>query len=396
MPPGKEGKISTAIRLSRAEVNMLEDAQYDGLCRGVTLMSTLTFRWQDLLLQSVSGAASVANSALDFQITSPSSNALARTGSSTTGIAHDAIQKLLEKVWTLVERKMLANETINDLCRLLKIGISALLTMLKTFLVSIHVIGQIIPVWGALKNSYDSLMSVIETYGHYKSWDNLNDLSAAIGSGFPMVAMNGFITYVRNEGLRTAAKSAYSIGKTIGSIVAQVFSMGATSIVDLATAIFEAVASWAHTMFMAITFAYSTDKCNKYIESDEGMDVDQFRKVIKASPFFSAVFFGAANYIGHFNLTALLSDTSNVISTSSLMTGVASVNEVQKIACGYVADSHFEIGFRDARDREQYSWLLKMMRGYASDAPKSEFLTEDATRWQRFKHKTKKLYYKVA
>ena len=48
------------------------------------------------------------------------------------------------------------------------------------------------------------------------------------------------------------------------------------------------------------------------------------------------------------------------------------------------------MGFRDKASEAQYGWILKMMHGYASDAPKSKFLTSDATKWQRFKHKAKK------
>ena len=76
------------------------------------------------------------------------------------------------------------------------------------------------------------------------------------------------------------------------------------------------------------------------------------------------------------------------------MAAVASVGQAQKLACGYIAASHFEVGFRDAESRARYAWLLEMMSGYASDAPKSDFLTANATNWQQLKHKAKKFKYK--
>ena len=124
------------------------------------------------------------------------------------------------------------------------------------------------------------------------------------------------------------------------------------------------------------------------------MSVDDFRGIVKGAPFVGAVFFGAAHYIGQFNLTSLLADTDMVISTNTLTDGVSKVGLAQKTACGYVANSHFEIGFRDSSSKKEYGWLLNAMKGYADDAPKSDFLTSQATRWTRFKHKAKMFGYK--
>ena len=125
------------------------------------------------------------------------------------------------------------------------------------------------------------------------------------------------------------------------------------------------------------------------------MELSDFQTICASSAFVGCVFFGAANYIGHFQLTSLLSSDTNTLSSSSFSASIAKVGEVQKIASKYVDGVNFELKFRSIEEEAEYGWALKMMRGYASDAPKSEFLTANASTLTRFKHGMKKLYWKV-
>ena len=83
------------------------------------------------------------------------------------------------------------------------------------------------------------------------------------------------------------------------------------------------------------------------------------------------------------------------ISSKMLTDAITKVSQAQRLACDYTSKSHFKIAFRDSAAKEQYGWILEMVDGFANHKPRSEFLTKDATRWQRFKHKAKKLKNKL-
>lgn len=385
---------ATSVELNAKEIAMLEQAQHDGLCRGMTLLSTLTYRWEDLAIQGISSAASIGAASHSYGSASPpASETMARLSGEALDVAEGSIGLMLGKVWKKVEAKVNENQTLKDCCRLLKVGLDNLLGWIKKILASKQVLGQLVPFWGAIQGAYGGIMAAIETHGHRTAFESLKEMGPVIGSGFPTVAMEAFMKYAKVEGIRAGLKSAYTFAKTIGSVLAQIFSAGASSVIDFVTAVVEAVVSFAYSVIQAVLFDKATEKCRVCVEERQEMSVEDFRSIVKGAPFVGAVFFGAANYIGHFNLTALLSDTNKVISSSTMMNGVAKVGEAQRIACGYVQNSHFEIGFRDSASQEEYAWLLKMMRGY-TDQPVSDFLTGNATRWQRFKHKVKKFKYK--
>jgi hypothetical protein len=379
-----------AITLNAKETNLLEQAQYDGLVRGMTALSTLTFRWQDLALQTLQLGTSAGGEVYGFVAESPADTVTGRISGKSRDVAGDAIAYLLSKVWKRVEAKVAQNQTLQDVCRLLKIGLDSLLLVLKKVLVSKEVLGQLIPLYNVVQGSWEGIQRAVEAHGHRTAFESLKDAAPLVGSGFPTVALSGFRTYTMTETIRAGVKSAYTFAKTIGSLLAQIFSAGVSSVLSFVAALVEAITSWAYSVIQAVTFDKATKACGTAMESREGLSVEEFRRIIKGCPYFGCFVFGAANYIGHFNLTALLSNPDNSISSSQLSASVATIGEVQKTACTYIAASHFEVGFRDKASEAQYGWILKMMQGYASDAPKSEFLTSDATKWQRFKHKAKK------
>lgn len=386
--------MNSPVALTMGEVWKLEEAQHEGLCRGATLLANLTCSWKDMALQSVSMAASIGAETHGYIAESVSDDVQGRLGGKVSEVTHAAVQKFLDKIWVKVERKIARNENLAFLCRILKADLDVLLVWLRKLLINKNTLSQIVPFWNVATSAYDALMAAAEADRTMSAFETLKDMGGAIDSGFPRVAMDGFIKYAANEARRTAGKAVYSFGKSIVRLICQIVSAGATAVADIVFAVTEAVASWVFMMVSAYTFHKATKKCAQFIDSDEGMDIDQFRGIIKSCPFFAAVFFGGANYIGHFHLTSLLARRDYTISSSALSEAVSKVGEAQKIACGFVASSRFEIDFRNSSLREEFGWLLKMMRGYASDTPKSEFLTADATRWQRVKHKMKNFKHK--
>ncbi|MFK5915807.1 MAG: hypothetical protein QM484_15680 [Woeseiaceae bacterium] len=388
-----------SIILTTKEKEMLANAQYEGLKRGVLLLSTLTYDWEALAWQAIGSAVNITNSQV-FQSDSPESKkTMERLSTSGDEIAMDAAAKkigsLLTKAWDKVEAKIRNDPWIERLVKVLKIGLSTLLAWIKKIILSKEVIGNLVPFYAATKGLIDGAKGVIETHGHRSTWDNLKSASPDIASGFPTVALNAFSQFVKVEGMRSAAKTAYTFAKTITSVLLQIFTMGISSVVDFVTSIIEAVSTFAYSVFQAVTFGKATNLCRECVQERRLMTVSDFQTICASSTYVGCVFFGAANYIGHFNITSVLSSETSIISSSSLLTSVAKVGEIQKSACSYILNSNFDMKFCSKNEENQYGWALQMMKGYGSDAPRSEFLTANASSFTKFKHYGKKLWRKI-
>lgn len=388
-----------SIVLNAKEKEMLDDAQVEGLKRGMSLLSSLTYDWEALAWQAASSAVNIANSQAFASDSPESKSGMERASTSADDIVFDkassAIKTLLGKAWDKVEAKIISDPMILRLVKVLKLGLSTVLAWIKKIVLSAEVLGKLVPFYGAVSGMIDGAKLAFETHGHRTAFDNIKETSKQIAAGFPSVAIDAFGRYVKIEAVRSGLKTAYTFAKTLASVLLQVFTMGISSVVDFATSIFEAVSSFAYSAFQAITFGKATELCRECVKEKKLMSIDDFRTICASSAFVGCVFFGAANYIGHFNLTAVLSEGTNTISSSSMMGAVAKVGETQKLASRYVASSAFEMKFMSNEEESQYGWALKMMKGYANDAPKSEFLTDNASRFTKFKHMTKKLYFKL-
>ena len=97
---------TSSIILTTKEKEMLQDAQQEGLKRGITLLSTLTYDWEALAWQAVGSAVNIANSQAFSSDSPESTSAKERASTSGDEVAFSAIQTLLSKVWSKVEAKI--------------------------------------------------------------------------------------------------------------------------------------------------------------------------------------------------------------------------------------------------------------------------------------------------
>ncbi len=391
--PGLGSKPSASeLHLTAKERSLLINVQNEGIKRGTLLLASLTYDWEALAFSAVSSASSLVAGEVFANNDSAPKSRKERVSTTQDEIAADGISGLLGAAWKKVEGKIASDERIGRLAKVLNMGISAVLTWLKNMVLSKELLANLIPFYGAAKGLIDGAKGVLETRSHHTAWDSLKQASGHIASGFPMEALNAFERYANAEYVRSGLKTTYTFAKTLTSVLLQIFTAGASSVFDFATKVFEAVSSFAFNAFQALCFGKATDFCRKKMENDSMPSASEFQTICSDSPFAGCVFLGAANYIGHFNLTSVLSNANNVIAGPSMMASVAKVGEIQKLASKYIAASHFKMKFRSSDDKEQYGWVLKMMEGYASDAPKSEFITKNASFRTRLFHKARTLF----
>jgi len=368
-------------------------AQLEGLGRGISVLASLDYDWKGLAFQAVKAGGSIGmagHSAFGAPGSSGPTTAAQRAAggdaSAQADTAQNAISAFLERCFAAAVSKMNENIWLQRLSEVLQMGISAVLNWIKMVVLSKDLIAQLVPGYAAISGLIQTALKAWGTYQHHSVLTNLKDAAPQIGGGIPTVAMTGFQKFVTAERLRAGAHTVYTFGKTLANVLLTIFAAPAASVVGFVTAVVEAIESFVYSAFQAITFGKATDKARDLVTCKTLPTAEEFRVITTACPFAGCVFFGASQYIGGFNCTALLADGNRVLSPSSLSLALTKVDETRKAACQYVAGVSFDIKYHSSADMSKVGHLLKMMRGYGSDEPTTEILSDSADAKTRFKH----------
>jgi hypothetical protein len=375
-----------ALKPTDVELQMLENARRDGLIRGVTLLSKMTCDVEALVWAGLRGAATTTAGGMSYGYASsaPAALAIDRASSGVGEVGPGTVANFLEWAYAKAADKIVSNEWVQRLVKAFGIGLSVLLDWIKKTILNADLIKALIPLYGPVKGLIDTGIRIYDAASASNALNRILQAAPQIGSGLPTVMFRQLSEYLSREVALNAGKAVYNFGKSLVTVLVGVFAAPAASALSLITSIIEAITSFVYLVFQGLTFKSATDKCREWVKvGDFDQDLD-FSDGIAACPFIGCAFFGAANYMGHFNLSAMLTKP-RLLTSANLTLAVGEVSAVQKVACQYVKST--EVPFKID---SEYDWVLKMMRGYASDAPRSEFLTEDASAKVRFVHFGKK------
>ncbi len=394
------------LKLTDREYDMLLAARDQGIKRGVSLLAKMKCDWESVLWEGAGSAAAIGGSqggeALypadsENLFSSPLADAvpgvweslLPEESSASFDLpAKDAragIGKFL--LWALKRAvsKLKNNEWVQRFLKLVGLTMGFVAEVVKRKLLSGQVLSSLIPFYGPLKNLIAGGVKAYQARQDKTSLDRLHAAAPQIGSGIPTVMFQRFDAFLVQEMALSAGKAAYNFGKGIASVLVAIFATAASSALELVMSIVEAVASFFYMAYQAITFQRASDRCREWVKyGDVSRDLD-LGDGVAACPFLGCLFFGGANYIGHFNLTAMLTD-ERYLRSANLIQAVSDVSMVQRTACQYIVRTKFP--FQSIDDKDQ--WLIKMMNGLADSSPRSEFVTDDASAAVKFAHYGKK------
>jgi hypothetical protein len=394
------------LRLSDREYSMLLEARAQGIRRGVSLLAKMKCDWEAVLWEGAGSAASIGGSKGGEALyptdsgnlfSSPLADAVPAVWESLVPEESSASFELPAKdapagiskflLWALKKAvsKLKNNEWVQRFLKLVGLTVGFVAEVVKRKLLSGQVLASLIPFYGSLKNLIVGGIKAYHARQDDTALDRLRAAAPQIGSGIPTVMFERFDAFLVRELALSAGKAAYNFGKGIASVLVAIFTAAASSALEFVTSIVEAVASFFYMAYQAITFQKATDKCREWVKyGDVARDLD-LADGVAACPFLGCLFFGGANYIGHFNLTAMLTD-ERYLQSANLIQAVSEVSMVQRIACQYVVRTKFP--FKTIDDKDQ--WLVTMMSGLADSSPRSEFVTDDASAAVKFAHYGKK------
>lgn len=374
-----------SLTLEEKDYDLLLAAKNEGIKRGVRLLAGMDI---DLFSLGISSANSFAPllPGIDHHI-SPS-NVTQRLSSPVADVGYGSLSEFLKWAFEKVTEKFIQNPTVKRLVQVAGVSVNVILIEVRELILDKLTLKALIPFYGAVKGLIDTGVNIYKAASASNAFDRLDKAAAMISSGVPRQMFNQFRDFLSNEIILNATKTGYTFGKTVASVLVTVFAAPASSPLAFVNSVIEAISSIALKLYQAFTFRRATQRCAQWVEANDiSADLD-FAEGIAACPFIGCVFFGAANFMGHFNLSAMLTDTK-FLTSANLTLAVSEVSAVQKIACKYVASSEIPFKFKD---EERYGWILKMMNGMADDAPRSEFVTDDASWGAKFVHWGKKLF----
>lgn len=392
MSPPKGGPQPSPISGSRdflvlkpnaRDLELLNTAHDDGIKRGVSLLAKFTCDVESIVWSGLSSAASVTSGAMTYGLpeSTPSSSAMGRASTNVGDVAYGGVSGFLEWAYGKVVEKIKSNEWIQRVTKVFGIGLKWVLDYVKKLLLSKELIQNLIPLYGPIKGLIDTGIKIYDAASASNALNRIAAAAAQIGSGLPTLMFEHLKNYLSREVVVNAGKAVYTFGKSLATILVSVFAAPAATALSLVTSVVEAVSSFVSLVYQGLTFKGATDKAREWVRvGNIAADLD-LSEGVAACPFLGCLFFGAANYMGHFNLSAMMTKPA-LLTSANLSLAVGEVSAVQKVACEYVKSTSVPFKVIDSKDE----WIIKMMKGYASNSPRSEFLTENASAKTKFKH----------
>jgi hypothetical protein len=352
------------------------NARDEGILIGVTLLSQMTVDWEKLGWSAVKTGVNTA-----LSIEKPKWGTIGKGQPKLSNTSDQYAQNIplqgaagevlgfLQKAVNLAVDRISKSKWFARAKKVIGIGFDVLKTVVNNMIASIPVIHAIVPFWTQIKGivgGVDSVLKTVDTHGDLALLEADKDL---IGQGVPSIALDGFTSYVRREMALWAGKATYQFGKSLAGIIGTIFAAKAMPIVNMVTAIVEAVYSFVYALYQACSFNSACKKCGEYLTSGKYIDEfgETFNSIVAACPLIGAFFFGLKSRIGGINLTCMLQDFHHVISDSSLQMAMATkVCDANLLACKYIVGLNFKPKARDGAYAEEVNDALEMITATAS------------------------------
>lgn len=367
-----------AQRQADADRQMLLKARDAGIQRGVALLSRM-----DMDVEGIAWAGAQAAGSLHAsypQGLQGAAEGLPRIDALQSGLA--GLSDFVRWVYGKVEKKIGSNEWLRRVGKTMGIAVEVVLAYVKEHLLQPSLLKGLLPGFLPVKALVATGQAAYAAWSDRNALQRIERAAPEIGSGVPQVMFQQFSKYLSDEMVANALKTGYTFGKTLASVLLTVFATPAASALALVTDIVDAVCAFVHKVFQAFTFRAATRKCREWVQQGDVAAGLDFSDGIAGCPFIGCLFFGAANVIGHFNLTAMLTRPV-AMNGANLMHAVSEVSAVQRVACRYVVQTQLPFKFTNPAD----AWIGTMMAGMADEAPRSEFVSDDAskaTKWFHF------------
>lgn len=356
---------------------MLLQARDAGIQRGVALLSRM-----DMDVEGIAWAG--AQAAGQLHATYPqglqgAAEGLPRIDLLQSGLA--GLEDFVKWVYGKVEQKIGSNEWLRRVGKTMGIAVEVVLAYVKEHLLQPALLKDLLPGFLPVKALVATGVAAWSAWSDRNALHRIEQAGPQIGSGVPQVMFQQFSKYLSDEIVANALKSGYTFGKTLASVLLTIFAAPLAGALALVTDVVDAVCAFVHKIFQAFTFRAATKKCREWVkQGDVAAELD-FSDGIAGCPFIGCLFFGAANYIGHFNLTAMLTRPVTM-NSANLMHAVSEVSAVQRVACRYVTKTKLPFKFTNPADE----WIGKMMAGMADETPRLEFVSDDASKKTKWFH----------
>ena len=363
--------IGYALQLDEDMFQLLSMSRDQGMLRAHILLSQLQSGWHKSAIKGgIKGAVTVKP---------------------VVDVARDVNdgRALLENAWKIASNQIMNSGPIRKMADAVGMSLPVAMKVARVELFRPELLAEVAPFIGPVVNAAFTGLAAMELKSRMSIVKRIKNLETDLGSGLPAQAMEGFAKYARQERTHAALKVSYNASKTIANTLVTIFLTPAVSTVTIIENVVEAIATFIHNYLASQAFDKATDLARAALQDGKPLTQETLSAVMAGCPFVGALLIGASNYIGQFNMLAMLTDPKRVISSTTLENGLANMAQHQKDACTLFAASHFQVKLRGGDAKEQFGWILKMMEGIASDIPQSNFLTEDAGKRARAKHKMK-------
>lgn len=329
--------------------NIFELKHDEAMQRAVDILSTLTFSRGRMFGDAIENAAGML----------PTGAGADPRQAINSVTAKSSIHKLLDKCWSMVEKKIKDLWWVGKIKSLFNGGVVEFLKWAKQIILSDQVLAKLIPFYGSISGIIEGALNLADSFFQGKAINGLAETKLYLHEGYPVAALTGFVAYAKKETAKLGGKGIYKFGVSVASLIGQVFSFGWTSAVDFAAALVGKLTDIAIKIIEAKKFEAATERLIEYRKNHKLPSAEVFEDMLEACPFLGCVFFAVADKIGPDHIGYTFVPQSGILTQTEINTARGKLRDVINSARKYIREAGISLEYRNAADKDLHGDPLK-------------------------------------
>ncbi|MGI9284570.1 MAG: hypothetical protein ACR2P1_04225 [Pseudomonadales bacterium] len=395
--PDSEQGSTYVVELDKSTRDLLRDMRADAAARTVTMIAAMEVDWTKFAFDQIGNFGSLA---IDLGHTDYGGtwDAAVNNKTSIGQFESTAAGKIFNVILDKANKELVADERVENVLKAAGLGTTFVLGVVKYHLFKEGVMSKAVPFFGPAKDMVDAIAKgAVDLRLEQKSFRRVNAAkSLVVPNSDVATAIDSFETLLQMETAKSVTDLAYRLLKDTAVVVTGVFSMGATSIIQIVASIVEIVVGFVYQLVYSLVFRQSVGKCREWVEASAMPEDLDFRAWSASCPLLGAYFIvGTAASGGATTALSMFSQVGAQISSTDFQSAAVKLLKVRQAAAAFVSRAPVDVKWTGPGG-EQFKWvgdLIKSESKSASVGPTAmkihhfRPLSENASSRDRAKHR---------
>ncbi|NND92158.1 MAG: hypothetical protein HKN42_14960 [Granulosicoccus sp.] len=367
--PDKDKGSTYVVTLDEPTRNLLRDMRADAAGRAVSMIAAMDVDWTSFAFDQIGSFGSLA---IDLGHTDYGGTWQAAQNNATSigQFESTAAGKIFNVILDKANQELVSDERVENVLKGAGLGITFVLGVVKYHLFKEGVMSKAVPFFGPVKDTVDAIASgSVNLRLEQKSFRRVNAAKSLIVPNSDVAtAFDSFETLLKIETTKTVTDMSYRLLKDTAVIVTSVFTMGASSVIQIVASIVEVVVGFVYQLVYCLVFQQSVGKCREWTQASASPSDLDFRGWSASCPLLGAYFLvGTAAGGGATTALSMFSQPGVAINSTDFQGAAVKLLKVRQSAAAFINRSPVSVKWTGPNG-EKYKWIDGLIEHDATSA----------------------------